>query len=227
MYYIEFVEKNDGVPQKRFQEVVRMSNERWAANPSGRGARDDHREDVAHGPEAGVHGRLEDQGLHDLRDLERGVPEAAHPRQSRRVQGGREDRRRGGLRGPRPRGPADALPGQGRDRQRRQQRHRPRGGRAPRCRGSPAGTGGCAGRRRRSRAGRRGTAWTRRRGRGRRIRHRRRGRCAERDPARALALRPSRGARQQRRDRLLRGVRSRRPWSTSTAPSRSTSAGPS
>ena len=31
MYYIEFVEKNDGVPQQRFQEVVRMSNERWAA----------------------------------------------------------------------------------------------------------------------------------------------------------------------------------------------------
>jgi hypothetical protein len=31
VYYIEFVEKNDGVPQQRFQEVVRMSNERWAA----------------------------------------------------------------------------------------------------------------------------------------------------------------------------------------------------
>ena len=31
MYYIEFVERNDGVPQQRFQEVVRMSNERWAA----------------------------------------------------------------------------------------------------------------------------------------------------------------------------------------------------
>ena len=31
MYYIEFVEKNDGVSQQRFQEVVRMSNERWAA----------------------------------------------------------------------------------------------------------------------------------------------------------------------------------------------------
>lgn len=29
MYYIEFVEKNPGVPQQRFQEVVRMSNERW------------------------------------------------------------------------------------------------------------------------------------------------------------------------------------------------------
>jgi integrase len=31
VYYIEFVEKNDGVPQRQFQEVVRMSNERWAA----------------------------------------------------------------------------------------------------------------------------------------------------------------------------------------------------
>lgn len=29
MYYIEFVERNAGVPQKRFQEVIRMSNERW------------------------------------------------------------------------------------------------------------------------------------------------------------------------------------------------------
>jgi hypothetical protein len=29
MYYIEFVEKNAGVPQERFQQVVRMSNERW------------------------------------------------------------------------------------------------------------------------------------------------------------------------------------------------------
>jgi hypothetical protein len=35
VYYIEFVEKNDGVPQKRFQEVVRMSNERWAATHPG------------------------------------------------------------------------------------------------------------------------------------------------------------------------------------------------
>jgi hypothetical protein len=31
MYYIEFVEKNPGVSQQRFQEVVRASNERWAA----------------------------------------------------------------------------------------------------------------------------------------------------------------------------------------------------
>jgi len=31
MYYIEFVERNPGVSQKRFQEVVRASNERWAA----------------------------------------------------------------------------------------------------------------------------------------------------------------------------------------------------
>ena len=31
MYYIEFVEKNPGVSQARFQEVVRASNERWAA----------------------------------------------------------------------------------------------------------------------------------------------------------------------------------------------------
>jgi hypothetical protein len=31
VYYIEFVERNDGVSQGRFQEVVRMSNERWAA----------------------------------------------------------------------------------------------------------------------------------------------------------------------------------------------------
>jgi hypothetical protein len=29
LYYIEFVEKNPGVSQERFQEVVRMSNERW------------------------------------------------------------------------------------------------------------------------------------------------------------------------------------------------------
>lgn len=29
MYYIEFVERNAAVSQKRFQEVVRMSNERW------------------------------------------------------------------------------------------------------------------------------------------------------------------------------------------------------
>jgi hypothetical protein len=29
MYYIEFVEKNPGIPQKRFQDIVRMSNERW------------------------------------------------------------------------------------------------------------------------------------------------------------------------------------------------------
>ena len=29
MYYIEFVERNPGVPQRRFQEIVRMSNERW------------------------------------------------------------------------------------------------------------------------------------------------------------------------------------------------------
>ncbi len=31
MYYIEFVEKNEGITQKEFQEVVRASNERWAA----------------------------------------------------------------------------------------------------------------------------------------------------------------------------------------------------
>lgn len=31
MYYIEFVEKNEGVSQKEFQEVVRASNEQWAA----------------------------------------------------------------------------------------------------------------------------------------------------------------------------------------------------
>ena len=31
MYYIEFVEKNEGVSQQRFQEVVKASNERWAA----------------------------------------------------------------------------------------------------------------------------------------------------------------------------------------------------
>jgi hypothetical protein len=35
VYYIEFVERNEGVPQRRFQEVVRMSNERWAANHPG------------------------------------------------------------------------------------------------------------------------------------------------------------------------------------------------
>ena len=35
MYYIEFVEKNEGVPQQRFQEVVRVSNERWAADHPG------------------------------------------------------------------------------------------------------------------------------------------------------------------------------------------------
>ena len=35
MYYIEFVEKKDGVPQQQFQEVVRMSNERWAADHPG------------------------------------------------------------------------------------------------------------------------------------------------------------------------------------------------
>jgi hypothetical protein len=29
MYYIEFVERNEGVPLRRFQEVVRLSNERW------------------------------------------------------------------------------------------------------------------------------------------------------------------------------------------------------
>ena len=32
VYYIEFVEKNERVSQQRFQEVVRMSNERWAAD---------------------------------------------------------------------------------------------------------------------------------------------------------------------------------------------------
>jgi hypothetical protein len=31
VYYIEFVEKLPDVSQQRFQEVVRMSNERWAA----------------------------------------------------------------------------------------------------------------------------------------------------------------------------------------------------
>ncbi len=31
MYYIEFVEKNPGVSQERFQQVVRHSSERWAA----------------------------------------------------------------------------------------------------------------------------------------------------------------------------------------------------
>ena len=35
MYYIVFVEKNPGVSQQRFQEVVRASNERWAANHPG------------------------------------------------------------------------------------------------------------------------------------------------------------------------------------------------
>jgi hypothetical protein len=35
VYYIEFVEKNEGVSQKQFQEVVRMSNERWAATHPG------------------------------------------------------------------------------------------------------------------------------------------------------------------------------------------------
>ena len=29
MYYIEFIERNPGVPHKHFQERVRMSNERW------------------------------------------------------------------------------------------------------------------------------------------------------------------------------------------------------
>jgi hypothetical protein len=29
VYYIEFVERNAGVPQQRFQEVLRLSNERW------------------------------------------------------------------------------------------------------------------------------------------------------------------------------------------------------
>lgn len=29
MYYIEFVERNQGVSVQRFQDVVRMSNERW------------------------------------------------------------------------------------------------------------------------------------------------------------------------------------------------------
>ena len=31
VYYIEFVEKNEGVTQKEFQDTVRASNERWAA----------------------------------------------------------------------------------------------------------------------------------------------------------------------------------------------------
>src|SRR5262249_28779095 len=31
MYYIEFIEKNEGISQKEFQETVRASNERWAA----------------------------------------------------------------------------------------------------------------------------------------------------------------------------------------------------
>ena len=30
-YYIEYVEPKPGVSQQRFQEVVRMSNKRWAA----------------------------------------------------------------------------------------------------------------------------------------------------------------------------------------------------
>lgn len=30
MYYIEFVERNPGVSQERFHEVVKMSSERWA-----------------------------------------------------------------------------------------------------------------------------------------------------------------------------------------------------
>ena len=29
MYYIEFVERNPGVPHRRFQEIVRRSYERW------------------------------------------------------------------------------------------------------------------------------------------------------------------------------------------------------
>lgn len=29
MYYIEFIERNPGVPQQRFDEQVRKSNERW------------------------------------------------------------------------------------------------------------------------------------------------------------------------------------------------------
>jgi hypothetical protein len=35
LYYIEFIEKHDGVPQQRFQEVTRMTNERWAATHPG------------------------------------------------------------------------------------------------------------------------------------------------------------------------------------------------
>ena len=31
MYYIEFVEKNEGIGQKEFQDTVRASNESWAA----------------------------------------------------------------------------------------------------------------------------------------------------------------------------------------------------
>jgi hypothetical protein len=31
LYYIEFVEKNEGISQKEFQDVVRASNEQWAA----------------------------------------------------------------------------------------------------------------------------------------------------------------------------------------------------
>jgi hypothetical protein len=30
VYYIEFVERNAGVSQERFQEIVKMSTERWA-----------------------------------------------------------------------------------------------------------------------------------------------------------------------------------------------------
>jgi hypothetical protein len=35
VYYIEFVEKNAGVDQKEFQQVVRASNERWADDHPG------------------------------------------------------------------------------------------------------------------------------------------------------------------------------------------------
>jgi hypothetical protein len=35
VYYIEFVEKNPGIPQKEFQEVIRASNERWAEEHPG------------------------------------------------------------------------------------------------------------------------------------------------------------------------------------------------
>ena len=30
MYYIEFIEKNEGVSQQEFQQVTRASNEKWA-----------------------------------------------------------------------------------------------------------------------------------------------------------------------------------------------------